>query len=107
MIIMKCKAFRDIKLKDGKMIEKGTMLSVVPVRDNPSACRVVVLESNWSADEVLTLRWTSVKKAPSEKTLENWIFDISRPKAVNGCEVDPDGYTCDGYPSWLLALGMI
>lgn len=104
---MKCKAFRDIKLKDGKVITKGMQLLVTPVRDNPAACRVVVLESNWSSEDVLTLRWTSVKKAPTEKTLQNWIFDVSRPKSVNGKDVDPDGYTCDGYPSWLLALGMI
>ena len=83
---MKVKAYKDIKLKDGKVITKGMQLLVTPMRGNPSACKVVVLESQWS-DEVLTLRWTSVKKAPSDKTLENWIFDVSRPKSVNGKDV--------------------
>ena len=88
---MKVKAYKDIKLKDGKVITKGMQLLVTPMRGNPSACKVVVLESTWSSEDILTLRWTSVKKAPTEKTLENWIFDVSRHKSVNGKDVDPDG----------------
>ena len=45
-------------------------------------------------------------KIPSVKTLERWSNDC-RCKTIDGCFVEPDGECSHGYPSWLLALGLI
>ena len=47
-----------------------------------------------------------VKKQPSIKKLERWVFD-GVAEATDGCRVEPDG-TCEhGKPSWLVYLGYI
>jgi hypothetical protein len=45
-------------------------------------------------------------RIPSQKKLEWWAFD-SVCKSVFGTDVEPDGWSYDGSPSWLLALGLI
>jgi hypothetical protein len=45
-------------------------------------------------------------KIPSQRKLEHWSFD-SVAKSVFGTDVEPDGWSYDGSPSWLLALGLI
>ena len=45
-------------------------------------------------------------KVPGQKKLEWWAFD-SVCKSVFGTDVEPDGWSYDGSPSWLLALGLI
>jgi hypothetical protein len=46
------------------------------------------------------------KKMPSMKKIESWVED-SVCRSVTGGVCEPDGYTHDGAPSWLLVLGMI
>lgn len=45
-------------------------------------------------------------KLPSQRELEWWSFD-SVAESVFGSDVEPDGWSYDGSPSWLLALGLI
>jgi hypothetical protein len=45
-------------------------------------------------------------KLPSQRKLEWWSFD-SVAKSVFGTDVEPDGWSYDGSPSWLLALNLI
>ena len=45
-------------------------------------------------------------RKPSLKQLEYWTWD-SVCESVFGTDVEPDGWSYDGSPSWLLALGMI
>lgn len=45
-------------------------------------------------------------KQPSIATLERWSND-GICKAMDGCRTEPDGDCSHGYPSWLLALGLI
>jgi hypothetical protein len=45
-------------------------------------------------------------KLPSQKKLDWWSFD-SVAKSVFGTDVEPDGWSYDGSPSWLLALNLI
>ena len=47
-----------------------------------------------------------IVKIPASFTLRKW-DDAGICKAVDGCTVEPDGICQHGYPSWLLALGMI
>ena len=43
---------------------------------------------------------------PSFEELEYWVFD-SVCEALDGTRIEPDGWTYDGCPSWLLALGLV
>lgn len=43
---------------------------------------------------------------PSLKQLEYWSYD-SVCEAVDGCMVEPDGHCEHGYPSWLMAEGIM
>ena len=45
-------------------------------------------------------------RVPGMKQLEHWSWD-SIAESVFGTEVEPDGWSYDGSPSWLLALGLI
>jgi len=45
-------------------------------------------------------------ETPSFETIEFWVYD-SVCEALDGTTVEPDGTTCEGCPSWLLALGII
>lgn len=47
-----------------------------------------------------------IKSVPTVTTLEKW-SDAGIAKAVDGCKVEPDGTCHHGYPSWLVALGLI
>lgn len=43
---------------------------------------------------------------PEQEQLEEWVMD-SVCEATDGCTVEPDGTCSHGYPSWLLALGVM
>lgn len=53
-----------------------------------------------------TRKMSTFFKPPTMKTLEKYSFD-SVAKSVTGKRCEPDGYSNDGAPSWLLVLGMI
>ena len=44
---------------------------------------------------------------PTMEEIEEWVFDISMPRATDGCEIEPDGVCEHGHPSWMLKLGLI
>jgi len=48
----------------------------------------------------------SITDLPTMTEIERWSTD-SVVEATDGEEVEPDGHSPDGAPSWLLALGMI
>ena len=45
-------------------------------------------------------------EVPDLEMLREWGND-GGSEALDGCWVEPDGYCEHGYPSWLIALGMI
>lgn len=51
-------------------------------------------------------KFTKIIKAPSLRTLERQDCD-GICKTVTGQRVEPDGFGCDGSPSWLLVLGLM
>ena len=95
---MKKKLFKDINLKSGFILQKGLVVTVHPLND--SLCEVFV------GDQVYKLRYQSVFKTPSIKTLEHQEWD-GVCKTPAGKKVEPDGYDPDGFPSWLRILGVI
>jgi hypothetical protein len=65
------------------------------------ACKIIMPDY-----EEHKVRYTSVFKPPSETCLNRWCMD-SIVDSIGGCQVEPDGYDEEGFPSWLLALGLI
>ncbi len=55
---------------------------------------------------VYKVRASSAFKAPSIRQLEKWSND-GVCKSIGGNTTEPDGWSHDGSPSWLLAMGMI
>jgi len=43
---------------------------------------------------------------PDLDTLEGWVFD-SVVETLDGGMIEPDGFDCEGCPSWLLVLGLV
>ncbi len=90
------KTQKEVKLKTGALVPKGTEVIEWKVNGNVSHCRLATGN---------VVRVTSVFKEPSLATLEKWSEGLA--KAVDGSPVDPDGYSPDGAPSWLIVCGLI
>lgn len=45
-------------------------------------------------------------KPPTVATMDRWVSD-GVARSIDGCRVEPDGECEHGYPSWLMALGLI
>lgn len=92
--------YKDIPLKSGDILTKGSKVTVRSIPDNYRACIV----NNGVRD--YQLRYTSVFKTPSMHCLEKYSYD-SICSTPAGNQTEPDGYDDEGFPSWLLILGMI
>lgn len=90
------KTQKEVKLKTGEIVPKGTTVTEWKVNGLDSLCRLATGN---------IVRVKSVFKEPSLATLEKWSDGVS--KAVDGARVEPDGYSPDGAPSWLLVCGLI
>ena len=91
---------KEIKLKDGSTLPKG--LPVTFQKDLPSRCFV----QREDRQEPYRVRVTSAFKAPSIATMQKWDNE-GFCKSIGGKKVEPDGFDCDGTPSWMLALSLI
>ncbi len=94
------KTFRDIPLKSGEVIPKGSQITFIG--RFPKTDRTGVF--NWNGRE-LRMRYTNVFKAPTMRSLERWTYD-GIAESVLGNRVEPDGWDSYGAPSWLLVAGM-
>ena len=97
------KITKEVHLKDGTTIPKGTGMDFIGPADKPYDASTGYFE--WNGRK-LKLRYRNLFKAPSMATLERWdnagIYD-----SVFGARVEPDGYGPDGEPSWAMALGIL
>lgn len=94
------KTIKDLKLKDGSTILKGTIIDFV--RHGEFATVGI-----WNVGGVeRKLRYRHVIKAPSIERMQKW-DDDGICNTVFGERTEPDGYGPNGEPSWLLAMGMI
>lgn len=95
----------DLKLKDGTTYNKGSSVTVMfntdgkielcGLRDTP-----IKVSARGLANHVQGF------SMPSMASMERWVSN-GVSKSVTGGRCEPDGYSCDGAPSWLLVLGMI
>jgi hypothetical protein len=94
------KASKDLSLKDGSTILKGTLIEFVRPGDLPTV-------GIWNVNGVeRKMRYRSIIRKPSMESLEKW-SDDGICNSVFGARVEPDGYGPQGEPSWLLAMGLI
>jgi hypothetical protein len=108
---MRGKMVRDVKLKSGATIPKGTPVEIkwLSEHDNGHAMAQVVPEGFDSYKTRIATLHTAVSgfpKPPSVATMENWTRS-GKAKTPSGQSTEPDGWGSDGSPSWLLAMGLI
>jgi hypothetical protein len=99
--------YKDLTLRSGIVLPKGTRAQISPIKgiNGSNACEICNLFVDGHTD-IFKVHYTSVMKQPSVTSLMRWSEDgIS--KSVGGKRIEPDGYDCDGFPSWLLVTGMI
>lgn len=94
------KTTKNLTLKDQTVIPAGTTLEFVRHGEMET---VGIFALN---GRELKMRYRSVIKNPTLKSLEKWSED-SLCKSVFGAQVEPDGYGPHGEPSWLLAMVLI
>ena len=94
------KTTKEVTLKDGTLIPKGSYIDYV----GPSLMETVGIFQVGSRE--LKLRYRSVLKSPSVNTLQKW-EENGYCNTVFGERTEPDGFGPDHEPSWMLALGMI
>jgi len=114
----------EIKLKDGTTIPSGTKGEVRPVlpSETVTAEENSALRSHYTgilafrpegSEREYKFRMSRLPhyfagfKAPSVNTMEKWEWDSSGCKTPVGTMVEPDGVDPDGWPSWMLIMGMI
>jgi len=98
------KTRREVKLKTGQIIPKGSEFSLVFGQD-PNGSPYVTATAN-DGTHFKTRHFTTFFKEPTLEEMEEWVND-GIAETVNGDRTEPDGYGPDGAPSWLLALGII
>jgi hypothetical protein len=99
---------REIKLKSGEVLNIGDTLEFIQcINDgrsvevnSPKLGRQLKLGMISFATKVLG------KKVPSLSTMEKW-SDDGIARSVQGQKVEPDGFDGDGFPSWMLVVGII
>lgn len=105
---------RDLTSKKGTTIKEGERVEIRfdvrgkdPIREGHEFLPYYVsLNTEDGRRIVVSLKNAPGIKKPSMRKLEHWSFD-SVAKSVFGTNVEPDGWSYDGSPSWLLALGLI
>lgn len=93
----------DIKLKTGEVISAGTFVTLRPM---DRLCEVITVEKTYKFTWLTVATKILGKTIPINRTLEKYIYD-GICKSINGKTVEPDGVDSDGFPSWLIVMGMI
>lgn len=105
---MNTTTYRAIEFKSGDIIPAGVEVVVLPLRHktenktHPSRCNVLYNGKEYGC------KYTSVIKPPSDDMIEGMLYDRTNCYSVAGYDnIEPDGFDPDGYPSWLMALGIV
>lgn len=105
---MKTTTYKELKFNSGDVIPAGTEVSVRPIRhktENRSHPTLCIVSYN---DKDYKCRYESVFEPPSEDAIGGMVFDRTNCMSVAGHDnIEPDGHDPDGFPSWLMALGIV
>jgi hypothetical protein len=99
---MKVTLYKDVRLKDGSVLQKGRKALIFPNEHSDITCHVKMVDTG----ELYILHYCSVIKPPDLNDLMSEDLD-GVVESIDGEMVEPDGHSPDGFPSWLLALGML
>lgn len=114
----------DMQFKDGNILPAGTSGTLRPVRPsdlpaewqekNPNRYYTTLVSFHPDGGEIeYKIKMKNLPhffkgfKAPSVKTMEKWDWDKGGCKTPAGTMVEPDGVDPDGWPSWMLIMGII
>lgn len=105
--MVKAKVKRRLVSKGGSVIEAGDIVDVSMYSGSDGrvilqsdGCRIII-RSDSCYDKL-----EGFMKEPSMRVLGRWVDD-GIAKSIRGKRVEPDGHDSDGFPSWLLVLGII
>ena len=118
---------REIKLKDGTIIKIGNKGRLRPVRPAELDMTAATYRRGFGGytgimaflpeggGREYKFRFSKLPiyfsgsglKPPSIDTIQKWEWDSGGCKTPNGIMVEPDGTDPDGWPSWMLILGMM
>lgn len=115
---------KEIRLTDGTVIKAGTKGRLRPVRPNelsnypeggdPDYSGIMGFlpeggerEYKFAFYKLPTYFSGPGLKAPTEATMQKWEWEHSGCKTPNGIMVEPDGIDPEGWPSWMLILGIM
>jgi hypothetical protein len=93
---------KDIKLKSGETLLKGTKVTVAPIEGSDHGCLVTMPDATTHR-----LSYQSVFKAPSTTTLSKWEWEKSACKTPAGKWTEPDGHDPEGFPAWTRIMGFV
>jgi len=99
---MKVTLYKDIRLKNGSVLQKGRKALIFPREQSDRTCHVKMVDTG----DLYVLYYTSVIEPPDLNDLMSEDLD-GVVESIDGEMVEPDGHSPDGFPSWLLALGML
>ena len=102
-----------LALKDGTIVPRGATLTVNWNRENPGGASVAVWHRPPADGGPRTLKLGArhlgrlvAGRLPTLEECQEWTFD-SVCETPSGDTVEPDGWSADGEPSWLLILGLL
>lgn len=88
----------------------GEKIFVKPHKERPNThCRITPANRIGVTISISYLKLSRMVyeiELPTMEELQEWVYD-SVCNSVTGDTVEPDGHDEHGFPSWLLALGMI
>lgn len=104
------KCIRDIKLKSGTIIPKGTKIKAY-FSDSPKNEDILFIElPNGKNSKIHLLDaynfLSGLNKPPSDFQLKKW-NESGVAETVTGLKTDLDGRGTDGSPSWMLLMGVL
>lgn len=95
---------RDVTLKDGRHFSEGERFAIAFSPPDGPVFFTATRESDGAS--YVGRNFGAFFPKPDTEELEEMVND-GICETVTGERTEPDGYGCDGSPSWLLALGMI
>ena len=107
---MKTTSTANIRLKDGRLFKPGTSFKIIPSPDRPDYGVLCFPSKGGSSFRLpyhrLPLYFKNDIHLITQQEIESALMHSFCP-SITGEDVEPDGHDSHGFPSWLLALGMI
>ena len=99
---------KDAKNKNGEF-KAGERLKIVKYGEKYPYTIKLISQDGRTISFLVSGAWQKLRgfpKPPSTNTLEKW-NEEGMSKSVDGQRVEPDGYSHDGAPSWMLVMGIL